>query len=451
VRALGLRGAALLAGAAIVAAAPSAQAAPSTTFGAGPRSEALARSSVADGDVTDAATENPALAAAEGGRVRFGYGATAMFLRINEQDAGVSPVTGIDLGSQIGAKLLPNVWGGLGLALHRPDQQIARIAFRPATEPQFVMYEASLQRLTFDVAGALRYGPLAVGGGASVSLGVGGPGVGVDVQQDARGPHAEGSADITLGYKLAPLVGAVLRLGRLQIGASFRGELAVDLSLQSVVRVSLTGNPLNGTSTVLVSGASGYDPARVDLGARVLVAPGLRAYAALEYAAFSAAPAPVADVSIDVALGTSPALRQVRFVEPRFHDTLSPKVGLEWKWPSPALPATFFGAEPRPADPHAPEPWKVALRAGYAYVPSPVPPQTGFTSYADAARHMVGVGAAYHFGDVLGIDFGVSLALQLHELEHRSEKKESPALPFYEYRVAGEMARGSIAIEGAFR
>ncbi len=444
----------ITAGAATVAAALTAlavlaspaAAAPGQTFGSGPRDEALVRSAVADGDTTDAASENPAFAAAEGANIRFGYGVAGMFLRVNDHDAGVAPVTGFELGSHAGGKLTNNLWAGLALALHRPDNQLARISFRPATEPQFVMYEASLQRLTVDIAAALRYGPISLGGGAALALAVDGPGVGIDVEQDARGPHASGSADISLGYKLAPLVGALGRFGRLQIGASFRGELSVDLRLESLVKVDLAGNPLNGTTTVLVRGASGYDPPRAMLGARVLVARGLRAFAALEYAAYSAAPAPIADVSIDVALGSTPAMRSGSFGEPRFRDTLSPRLGLEWRYPSPELPARFFGAEPR-----ATEPWKIAIRAGYAYVPSPVPPQKGFTSYADASRHMAGIGAAFHFGSLFGVDLSLSFAAQLHELEGRKEKKSSPALPFAEYHVEGEILRGTLALEGALK
>lgn len=442
-----MKASAFLMGPATLALCTAAAAAPTTTFGAGPRDEALMRSAAAEGDPTDAASENPAFAAREGSHLRLGYGAAGLFLRVDDRDAGVSPVTGLDLGAHIGRKLTPSLWAGLGLAIHRPDQEIARITFRPATEPQFVLYEAALQRLTFDLAIAFRYGPLSLGGGASVALAAGGPGIGIDVDEDARGAHAAGSADISLGYKLAPLVGATARFGRLQLGAAFRGESSVDLVLESLVRVTLEGNPLNGTTTVLVRGASGYDPARASLGARVLVARGLRAFAALEYAAYSAAPAPVADVSIDVQLGTTPALREGHFVQPRFRDTVSPRLGLEWRTPAAPLPASFFGAETPPA----PDPWKLALRTGYTYEPSPVPPQTGFTSYADASRHAVGLGAAYHFGELFGIDLALSIAAQFHALEGRKEQKASAALPFAQYRVAGEIARGSLALEGAIR
>ncbi len=433
-------------GATLLAFHEAAEASPNITFGSGPRDEALMRSSVAEGAPTDAATENPAFAAAIGTHIRFGYAASGLFFRINGSDVGAAPVTGIDLGTHAGRRITNNVWAGLGLAIHSPDSQIARISFRPATEPQFVLYEPSLQRLTFDLVGAVRYGRVALGIGGSVALSVGGPGVTVDVAEDARGAHAEGSADIDLGYKIAPLFGAVVQLGRLQFGASFRGEIAVDLQLESVVKVALSGNPLNGTTSVFIRGASGYTPPLVNLGARLLVVRGLAAYAGLEYAAFSAAPAPVADVAMDVALTTSPAVREVRFIEPRFRDVLSPKMGLEFRTSAPPLPTTFL-AEPPPSK----ESWKVALRAGYAYVPSPVPPQKGFTSYADSVRHGIGIGAAYHVGDVWGIDVTLSLAGQFHVFEKRMEQKTSPTLPFARYDIAGEIVRFSAAIEGAIK
>lgn len=421
-----------------------AAAAPGTTFGAGPRVEALARSTVAEGDTTDAATENASFAAAEGARARVGYGGSSLFLRVNDRDAGVAPVTGLDIGAHAGKRLGERLWAGVGLGLHAPDRQLARVSFRPATEPQFVLYEAVEQRLTMDLVAGVRYGRLAAGGGAALSLGVGGPGVDVDVTQDAKGPRADGALDIGLGYRFAPLVGLSAHLGRMRLGASFRGDLAVDLSLETVVRVALDGNPLNGVTTVLVRGPSGHEPARAGLGGSLLAAPGLRAFAAMEYVLYSAAPAPLAEVDIDVDLATKPALKEGRFEQPRFRDTLAPRLGVEWRYPAAPLPASFL-AEP------AADPWRVALRAGYTFAPSPVPPQTGLTSYADGSRHTAALGAAYHAGEVMGIDLTLSFAAQLHVLEGRREIKASPVLPFADYRVAGEIARASFALEGLVR
>ncbi len=98
---------------------------------------------------------------------------------------------------------------------------------------------------------------------------------------------------------------------------------------------------------------------------------------AIEYAVYSAAPAPIADVQIDVHLGTTPGLRPSPKLEPGFRDTVSPRVGVELRRPSASAAA-----------------WRWAARAGYARVPSPVPDQKGFTTYLDATRHELAIGGA---------------------------------------------------------
>jgi hypothetical protein len=64
---------------------------------------------------------------------------------------------------------------------------------------------------------------------------------------------------------------------------------------------------------------------------------------------------------------------------------------------------------------------------------------------------MAGFGAAFHVGELFGVDLALSFAAQLHKLEGRTEKKASPALPFAEYHVEGEIVRGTLALEGALK
>src|SRR6185437_17005680 len=106
------------------------------------------------------------------------------------------------------------------------------------------------------------------------------------------------------------------------------------------------------------------------------------------YAVYSAAPSPAASVIIDVHLGTTPGLREVGFGSPRFRDTLAPRFGLELRRPSG-------------------EAWRWAARAGYAMLPSPVPRQSGLTTYADATRHQLALGGGYHLGRFGGVDLSV--------------------------------------------
>ncbi len=397
-------------------------------FGFGARSAGLARAGVADDDTGAAAREDPALAATPGLRVRLGYGYGALVLTFDGRDAGVPHASGVDLGAQYGVHVARAVDVGLALALHLPDSYLASIGFRPATEPQFVLYEAPLQRTSFDLVAALRLGALSLGGGASVGLSVGGNGTNFNLGQDARGTRADGDVDVALSYRIAPVVGARVDLGRVAVAASFRGSMALDLLLDNAAVIDISNTPLNGTTTVLVSGTNGWEPGVFTAGAHVTLVPWLAVMASLEYAMYSAAPSPVADVQIAVHLGTTPGLREVSFPSPRFRDTIAPRLGVEIRRPSI-------------------EAWRWAARAGYAVLPTPVPRQSGLTTYADATRHQIAVGGGYHLGKVAGVDLAIDAAGQLHVLQPRSEDKDSPALPYAHFDVAGHILYGAATLE----
>ncbi|MDC3955722.1 hypothetical protein [Polyangium jinanense] len=412
---------------AILLASGRAEATAPSTFGHGARSAALVRADVADADPAGAPVQNAALAAAPGARVRLGYGYGLLDLRIDDRRADVADVSGLDLGVQVGFRLPASFFLGFALAAHVPDAQIAKIGFRPGTEPQFVRYEAALQRATFDLALALRRGPFALGIGAALALDMGGEGTRFELGQDAEGTYADAASDISLAYRAAPIVGLAVDLGRVAFGASLRGGLGVSVAVDSDVRIALAENPLNGTTQVRVRGVSGYDPARFVFGARAKVGSGFSVLGSIEWQGYSDAPPPVADVSLDVALGTSPGRTEVRFVAPNFRDVLVPRLGVEWttgRW---------------------------AVRAGYALSPSPVPPQRGFTSYADATRHAVGLGGGVGLGRVWGVDLRADLAAQVSFLAERAEEKASPALPNARYVVSGRVVHGALSVEAAFR
>ena len=353
---------------------------------------------------------------------------------MNGQDASVPHASGVNLGAQFGANVARAVDLGLALALHLPDAYLAGISFLPATQPQFVLYGSQLQRTTFDfVVAAVRLGPVSIGGGAAAGLSVGGNGTQFNLGQDALGTRADGGVDVSLPYRISPVVGARVEIGRVAVGAAFRGPTSLDLSLDNKALVDLMGNPLNGTTTVVVSGTNGWDPAVITLGARVDLVGGLAVLGSLEYALYHGAPPPVADVQIDVALGTTPGLREVRFVSPDFRDTLAPRLALELRRPH--------------GEAQAPDAWRWAVRLGYAMQPSPVPRQSGFTTYADAARHEIALGGGYHLGRLAGVDFAIDAAGQLHLLAPRAEDKDSPALPFAHFDVGGRILYGAATLE----
>ncbi len=93
------------------------------------------------------------------------------------------------------------------------------------------------------------------------------------------------------------------------------------------------------------------------------------------------------------------------------------------------------------------EAWQWAARLGYAVLPSPVPRQTGLTTYADATRHQLALGGGVHLGKLAGVDLALDAAGQLHLLQPRTEDKDSPALPYAHFEVGGHILYGAVTLE----
>ncbi len=123
----------------------------------------------------------------------------------------------------------------------------------------------------------------------------------------------------------------------------------------------------------------------------------------------------IPDIDLDTALGMTISVKGSRSdPEPGFQDTLTPRVGLE-------------GAFPRFKALKVLGPSQLVLRGGYAFVPTPVPEQTGITNYLDADRHEISFGVGYRlFPTVAGRERAVQLGFhgQLHQLISRENIKD---------------------------
>jgi hypothetical protein len=401
-----------------------------TLFGFGPRDVALAQADVADPAPVAAAYVNPAFAWRPGVRLGVGYGHGFTRLKLDGQDGGVRDIAGTQLALQLGWALGEAAAVGGALALHVPNRSLARIEFQPGTEPSFVRFDPAAQRTTADAVMSARWGLLSVGLGVSVLVSAEGQ-IDFVLGQDGGGTYADGQTDVSLPYEVAPVFGMAADFGAAALAIRYRGAQAIELDLGTRALVDVQGNPLNGITRVELSGASGYVPATFDLGARWSFGANLRVVGALQLARWSAAPSPVANLTMDVDLGLSPGQREGRFVRPAYRDTLSPRWGMEW------LPKGSAGT------------W--ALRAGYAYTPSPVPEPAGFASPADASTHTFGMGAGYDLGSVWGVDLRLDGAGQLVSLVDRTFDKRRDTIPFARYEVGGFLLMGNVAVEGTWR
>jgi long-subunit fatty acid transport protein len=278
---------------------------------------------------------------------------------------------------------------------------------------------------------ALRYGPVSIGAGAATFVNASGDGIAFKLGQDGNGAYADGNADVSLPYNLCPIAGAALDLGPAALALRFRGSQSIGMNLGTVATVDVTGNPLNGTTAVRVTGSNGYLPPTLDLGARYTIAPWLRALVALELALWSQAPSPAANLSMDVRLGLKPGLLETNFGQPRMRSTLSPRVGAE------VLPLGRNTA--------------LSVRAGYLLSPSPVPQQTGFTSHADSVAHGFALGAGYDLGKAWGVGLRADASTMLMVLAQRQFNKPSEVLPFSHYTASGNIMHVSVALQGAWK
>jgi hypothetical protein len=118
----------------------------------------------------------------------------------------------------------------------------------------------------------------------------------------------------------------------------------------------------------------------------------------------------VPQMKVLVQLAISPPLIQAMFPQPRFSDQWVPRIGAELR--------RRRGR------------WDFAARLGYAFERSPVPEQTGLTSFADNHRHVLAFGGSFALRDLKVLPKGLKLdlALQVHDLEPRITAKSRPFL-----------------------
>ncbi len=410
--------------------ADTARATSETLFGFGPRDVALAQADVADPAPVAAAYVNPAFAWRPGVRLGVGYGHGFARLKLDGEDGGVRDIAGTQLALQLGWPLGAKGAVGGALALHVPNRSLARIEFAPGTEPSFVRFDPAGQRTTADAVMSARWGVLSVGLGVSVLVSAEGQ-IDFVLGQDGGGTYADGQTDVSLPYEVAPVFGMAADFGAAALAVRYRGAQGIELDLGTRALVDVQGNPLNGSTRVELSGNSGYVPATYDLGARWSFGANLRVASALQLARWSAAPSPAANLTMDVDLGLSPGQREGRFLRPAYRDTLSPRWGIEWH------PEGFGGT------------W--ALRAGYAYTPSPVPEPAGFASPADASTHTFALGAGHDFGSLWGVDFRLDGAGQLVSLVDRTFDKGRDTIPFARYEAGGFLLVGNVGVEGTWQ
>jgi long-subunit fatty acid transport protein len=192
-----------------------------------------------------------------------------------------------------------------------------------------------------------------------------------------------------------------------------------------VANVDVAG-VVTGDALIDLSAINFFTPRRAAAALSVDVLPELTLSAELAWHDWSAFVGGAPDLRILIALGISPPLVDVLFPPDGFSDTLAPRAGVEWR--------------PRPA---------LALRGGYALEPSPVPAQTGLTSFADNERHVLALGGGLKLPlarSVLPHPVTLDVGLQWHHLRERLTVKDQGRFPGAAFASGGRILRGAATL-----
>ena len=363
-------------------------------FGAAAAGMATARTAIATG--AEAVHLDPAgVARIDEPEVLIAYSYAWNHLAIDGHDAGVSNAHGTSLGLAI-----PLAIGGVriagGVAVYLPDQFLARLQLTPISEPSFVRFASAQQRIVVEPVAAIDLGDVAIGAGASILADARSRDLTFDVGGTASKRSGTATLDLSLPLRAAPLVGVWWRVApNLELAATFRGELSLDLALDIRANVDVPG-VVTGDAIVSLRSASYYTPARGTLAAAYRT-PGAVYTAELGFERWHALGSGVPDLRIAIELDVAPPLVSTLQPPAHFHDIPTARLGTERTYGN----------------------WR--LRGGLAWLPSPVPAQTGLTSFADGDRYVAAAGVGRHvtsswLTEPLELDLGVVYQHVAHEL-----------------------------------
>jgi long-chain fatty acid transport protein len=354
---------------AVHAAAPAA-ASVGDVFGLGSRAAALAGAATALAEGFEATYYNPARI--EGPpRFSLGFLAAGSLLSANGTRQPIEDPMGILVGATtplpVGGALRDRIHVGLGLFL-LPDKVVREIGRAPA-DAHFPLFDNRTQRVVILPAVAFRLHPkLSLGVAANVLAALGGT---VNVREGPlRGLDARVDEDLLTTFAVNAGI-SIRPTPFITIGLAFREEFSLPFFTNATTGVGGSRFEINLRARTL------FEPAAAVLGTAFELSHGLVLAADLAHKRWSRFPGGLAQVTGSLPLPVGP-IAEIPIApplpEPRFRDIFAARAGVEWR-------ALERG------------PWALDVRGGYGFEPSPVPPQTGATSYLDGDKHTFTVGA----------------------------------------------------------
>lgn len=357
-------------------------------IGLGTRAPSQGGTGVASATGYEATYQNPAGLATGQRKLSVGvvYGGYRVELdgarRPVDDTAGLLIGAGVPL--PLGGALRDRI--GIGLGLYLPFGVVNRVRDPFPDEPRAALLDTRTQVVSVLVGGGVRLpGNVRIGGGVLALAALIGD---ITITPDGTGRITSISEE-QLTVDFAPILGARWEGlgGRIAVGAVYRGTSRSTYRLR--VRTEL-GDTLPLTlPTIYFAGVAQYDPMQV--GAEIAFRPveSVQISVQASWKRWSAYAYP-----IDRATENSPPPP-----DPNFHDTVVPRVGVEWQALQSRLPA-WLG---------------ISLRAGYFFEQTPTPsepPMSDARNLLDASRHVVTAGIG------LELKKRVPLSLELYGQGH---------------------------------
>ena len=140
------------------------------------------------------------------------------------------------------------------------------------------------------------------------------------------------------------------------------------------------------------------------------------------------------DLKLKLALSVAPPIVAAVLPSERFRDVWVPRLGLEYRR---AVSSRV----------------RIAGRVGYAFERSPVPDQTGVTSFADNDRSVIGFGAGVALAKLqplLDGPLSLDIAVGWHELHPRSTVKDPSLFPGTSFTSEGRLVHLTATLEARF-
>lgn len=400
-------------------------------YGFEPRGRAMGNAQTAVADDYTATFYNPA-ALTRPKKVIAGFGFLASFPRLSidraqpphERQAIPNELPPDFAGFSIGA-LFP--LGGLidnrvaiGVGVYLPTANLLRGESLDSQAPQFYRYQSLPDKFVVLASAAFEITDwLSLGGGIQTLASIDG-----DILLDleiANRRVRQRSIEVDVSPTAAPVAGVLLRpLPGLHLGFGYRGALQLDYAIPvKLVIDDLVDLAVDIRGTVL------YVPHELNVGVAYAIEPlALLVSADFGYAFWSQAP----DPSPVFALDLSGELAEGLGLGEDFDIGHSP-VALNFR----DVPQYRVGLEHRPLD-------LLAVRAGYAWRPSPAPVPTKVYNYIDNDAHILSVGAGVSFADPLEVHqnpIHLDVVYQATLMAEQDVRKDDPDDLVGNYRAGG--------------